>query len=259
VPVILRVNAAAHCLLILLALLPAGCSAFESEISLRIALPDLPAHWGRAFPDMRARIIYADAAGRLREAAACPWGAPPVISCPKAGCTPVLAYPVTGKGGDGALRPAGALYPYSLRGDGQSLDLTWADGAASHVLLLLRRAGMDCSIFNGPRLRGYLGRHEDPWDLDLQEIARKIAQGDFTAYDIDALPARDQRVRPGTGQWFLESPFRPVVPADAQGVVVLRGLPDGLHALFSLEGETLDVSSGPFGVVVGSVVVSGTR
>jgi hypothetical protein len=244
--------------LLLFALLPAGCSAFGPEAELCIALPALPEHWSRAFPGLGALIVFPDSTGRMREVDASSWETTAAISCPKTGVTPILAYPCAAgdcgspRGGYGHLRPAGGLYPFSLRGGGDrpSLELTWEDGAACRVLSLLRSHGTDCSLFSIRRLCTYMRRRADPWDLDLEGIAEKIARGNFTAYDIDSLPARNQLVRPGPGEWFLESPFCPLLGPDAQGAVMLNGLPDGMHALFSVEGRRLRIVSSIAGVLV---------
>jgi hypothetical protein len=234
--------------MMLIALLPTGCSLFLPEAELGIVLPAPPEHWRRAFPGLGARIVFPDAAGRMHEVALPRWDAPAVISCPKTGTTPVLAWPLAGndveqgQAGCGALRPAGGFYPFSLGGDGRSLELSWAGGAVGYVLQLLRSRGMDCSHFNAPRLSAYIGRDTDPWDLDLQGIAQKIALGVFTAYDIDTLPQRDLLARPGPGEWFLESPFSAIQVPDAQGVIMLRGLCDGTHTLFSVEGGMLRIA-----------------
>ncbi|MGA2478628.1 MAG: hypothetical protein ABSG63_07765 [Spirochaetia bacterium] len=246
-------------ILLLLALLPAGCAAFAPEADLGIVLPAPPEHWQRAFSNLEARIVFPDATGRIREVDVSDWDAPGGISCPKTGTTPVLAWPRTcgsgeqGQGGHGRLRPAGALYPFSLRGDGRTLELTWAEGAAGYVLMLLRSGETDCSRFNAQRLSTYIRGHADPWDLDLEGIAQKIAGGDFTAFDIDSLPCRDQVVKPGPGEWFLESPFRDVLAADELGEVTLCGLSDGVHALFSIDGKELRIASSSLGVLVSPI------
>jgi hypothetical protein len=145
------------------------------------------------------------------------------------------------------------LYPLSLRGDGRTLELSWAEGPAAYVLMLLRSGGIDCSRFNAQRLSTYFRGNADPWDLDLEGIAEKIARGDFTAYDIDALPCRDQVVKPGHGEWFLESPFRDLLTADELGQVTLRGLSDGVHTLYSLDGRELRIAAGSLGVLVSPI------
>jgi hypothetical protein len=238
--------------LLFLVLLPAGCSAFDAEADLGLVLPAPPAHWQRAFPVLGARIVFPNATGRMQEVSMPDWGTPGAIACPKTGTTPVLAFPVTGRDGPegGFPRPAGGLYPSSLGADGRTLELSWVDGAVGHVLMLARSRGIDCSLFNARRLSTYMGRCADPWDLDLEGIAERIARGSFTAFDIDALPGRDQAMSIGQGEWFLESPFRGALFPDQQGTLLLRGLSDGVHALFSVEGGRLRLASSSLGVLV---------
>jgi hypothetical protein len=226
----------------------AGCAAFAPEDRVKVELPPLPDHWARTFPGIGAVLVVTGPAGRVRRIPVAGWNAEVLFDCPKAGTTPVLAYPAR----DG-LRPAGGVYPSSLGGGGQvcSLALSWQGGPMAYVLSLVRGQGIDCSLFNTRRLAEYLAGVADPWDIDLEGVAEKIARGDFTAYDIDALPARDQRARPGPGQWFLESPFRDLLPAEPDGSLTLAGLADGTHTLFSVEGDEVRLWSGSGGIVLG--------
>jgi len=104
------------------------------------------------------------------------------------------------------------------------------------------QAGRDVSRFNVERLCAYLRKAEDPWSLDLDAVAQKIAQESFTAWDVDPLPAWDVRVAPGAGTWFLGSPFFAPVAAE-NGSLFLPGVPRGSHRVYSLCGErwTLEV------------------
>ena len=161
---------------------------------------------------------------------------------------PVLAYPRTARDSVRLLRPAGGIFT----GTGPTLQLTWKDGALACVLARLLSVGRDCSLFNAQRLSGYFGRAEDPWDLDLDGIAEKIAAGDFSAYDIDALPTLEMSVNPGPGEWFLESPLRPVPVPDAEGRLTGQ-VSEGVHALFSVEGRLLKVAVDRTGTLVSVV------
>jgi hypothetical protein len=87
-----------------------------------------------------------------------------------------------------------------------------------------------------PRLCRYLLKGGDPWALDLDTVAQKVVDGELTVWDIDPLPSRDVLVRPGDGTWFLESPFRPPIPAEAGGLR-LAAVANGMHLLCSLEGQ----------------------
>ena len=102
----------------------------------------------------------------------------------------------------------------------------------------------------GNQLADFLRRAADPWMLDLDGIAQKIAEGCFNAYDIDPLPGRDVTVRPGAGEWFLESPFCPVMTVQADGTLTLLNLALGMHGLFSMNGQMNRIDVSPAGTVV---------
>ncbi|HEY9595423.1 MAG TPA: hypothetical protein VHE79_13160 [Spirochaetia bacterium] len=164
-----------------------------------------------------------------------------VVTCSRAASTPILAYPVTphdlGEAVPGLLRPAGALVTSE-----ESAALTWEEGPIASVVLKVATAGRDVSLFNAERLAGYLAEKDDPWTVDLDAVAQRIAEGNFSAYDIDALPSRDATVTPGVGTWFLESPFAAAVESDAVGAVTLEGVTAGAHALFSMDGRLVRLS-----------------
>ena len=145
----------------------------------------------------------------------------------------------------GVLRPAGGFFPLSLRasGDRQVVELSWEDGPAALVVLRVAAAGRDTSCFNVPRLCRFLRETGEPWALDLDAVAQKIAQGEFTAWDIDRLPCRDAEVQPGPGTWFIESPFFSTIDA-AGGKVVLPQIAWGTHRLFSTAGPSWTLEIG---------------
>ena len=233
---------------------PAGCFPFGPEARVSVVIPAPPEHWIRAFPDLRFLIVFPDAQGRDREVETADWRTPVSVSCSKAGNTPVLAFPLTSRdtrlpnGVRGILRPAGGFFPVSP-GDSSTeaeLELTWEDGAAAYIVSQLISIGRDVSLFNAARLADFLRRAADPWKLDLDGIAQKIAHGGFNAYDIDPLPGRDVTLKPGAGEWFLESPFCPVMTVQADGTLTLVSLAQGMHVLFSTSGhgDRIEVSLG---------------
>jgi hypothetical protein len=225
---------------------------------MNVVIPAPPEHWARAFPDLWFLVVFPDSQGRNREVEAADWRVPVSVSCSKAGNTPVLAFPCTVRdtglpdGARGILRPAGGIFP-DCHGDssaGSTLKLTWEDGAAAYVVGRLISIGRDTSLFNAARLADFLRRAADPWKLDLDGIAQKIAQGDFNAYDIDPLPGRDVTLEPGPGEWFLESPFCPVMTVQANGTLSLLCLAQGMHGLYSTHGPVYRIDVSPAGTVV---------
>ena len=218
------------------AALGVSCALFTPETEVTVVLPTPPAHWAPAFPDLEFRIVYCDAAGG-EHAAVVSCGAAARIRCSRRGNSPVLAYPVSRADVGGLLRPAGALHP--LNGNGAELPLTWENGPPAVVMSLLRSLGRDTSLFNAGRLEEYMAREQDPWDLDLAGIARKIADGTFCAYDVDPLLLRDVTAATGAGEWFFESPFSTTVQADKSGSIAIPSIALGMHGLFSTTGRAL--------------------
>ncbi|HVO38352.1 MAG TPA: hypothetical protein VMV03_04910 [Spirochaetia bacterium] len=220
-----------------------SCAPFGGDAELEALLPRVPAHWAAAFPDLHFRLVLRGAAGD-EQALEIP--SPPArITCSKATNTAILAYPVSARAA-GFLRPAGAVYPLDLRReDGRdTLRFSWEAGAAAWVLSRLRTLGFETSLVNAPRLRAELARHPDPWALDLEKIAEKLADGTFIFYDIDLLPSRDVQLRPGVGSWFLEDPESSVTPCRDEDTLLLPALSVGDHALFSIEGRRIRISVG---------------
>ena len=233
------------------ALSATACSLIAVDREIDVILPTPPAHWQLAFPTLCVLVCSRDSGGERTEATSTGWGTPVALGCARAVNVPVVAYPFVP--GDasfpaGALRPAGAFFPLSLRRqEGRDvLELSWEDGPAALVLDRVAATGRDLSRFNVTRLRGYLGKERDPWTVDLDTVAQEIAQGTLTAWDIDQLPAWDVTAAAGDGTWFLESPFS--APARAQaGLVSLLGVPQGEHLLVSLSGECWRLQAGKEG------------
>ncbi len=212
---------------------------------MQVIIPPPPPQWASAFPDLGFELVFPDADREWQRIKVTDLDQSTVISCRKAGNTPILAYPVAGNAG-GFLRPAGGLYPEDCidQGDPARLLLSWQNGCLAHIFRHLAQRGYDTSLVNAERLASYIAKHSDPWSLDLQAIAEKLIRGDFSAYDIDLLPARDVTLKPGEGQWFLESPFSPVCRIGDSELLTLPGLSLGLHALFREEGGMIRISVG---------------
>lgn len=244
-----------HCMrrvLLLSAAVALASCALGPEARITVLLPPLPGPWRAAFPVMQCLLSWFDGSGAPRSTLLGGWESGAVVCCAKEGNTPVLAWPISSLDpeavpvgrGPGSLRPAGGMYPGSLvdQRAGTAVQLTWEAGAAASVLGLLRSLGRDTSLFNAERLSGELGAAPDPWDLDLPAVAEAIARGDFSVYDVERLPCRDVRVEAGQGDWLLESPFRNVLRAEADGALLLPCMALGTHSLFSVDGRCIRIS-----------------
>lgn len=224
---LLRVPVLLHLLLL------CACAFYSPGVSLTVHLPENPVHWQQAFPDLGFRILYptnhsggfasrrVDSRDRVS------------IPCPKVLFLPVLAYPNL-PGHSIELPPAGGVYPLDCDTVGESIWLSWQRGAVAEILHRLWEQGVDCSSVNVPRLAGEIAARcqGDPWTLDLQRICAGLAVEEFRLTDIRLTPSRDLLLEPGPGNWFLESPFRLQVSADADGSLLLERVPLGAHTLF---------------------------
>jgi hypothetical protein len=224
--------AAAACLLVL------SCDPGPWQ-GVVVALPEAPEHWQAAFPGLRYCIEYLDPEGAWRYVIAAADTRGVTIPCARRANTPVIAWPLTVRETEapGPLRPAGAL----LAGPAE-LKLTWEGGSLACVMKRIVDAGRDVTLFNTERLADYLGKADDPWNIDLDGVAQSILSGGFSAYDINARESRDISVTVGAGAWFLESPFGGTGEPDREGAVTLPGITLGCHALYSTGGRLIRIN-----------------
>lgn len=221
-------RAALGCLL-LGCLANASCSWFSATAEVPVSLPEPPEHWRHAFPDLALSLVTPSGEGTAG-----------VVRLPKVDNWPVLAVP-TARGVP--LPPASALWPWDL--EGEELVLSWEHGPASEVFAALVREGVDIAPINGERLLEEMGSRGagDPWALDLTHISERLASGSFRVTDIRLLPCRDVELAEALltpaprGEWFLESPFRSPLGAEAGDPLRLPRVPLGYHRLFALAAD----------------------
>jgi hypothetical protein len=233
----------------LLSVLSCSFLALEEEVTLLCPTP--PVAWQIAFPGLGFRVVTTDSRGAPLVTEVTDWRDPVSLRCLRTANAPIVAWPYEPGNPQspvcvpGPLRPAGGFFPLSLRASGnrQVLELSWTDGPAALVIARVAAEGRDVSRFNVPRLCLFLRESADPWSLDLDAVAQRIAQGEFTAWDIDPLPCRDAEVEPGPGTWFLESPFSPTFEGNG-GRILLHRIALGTHRLFSLSGRSWTIEVG---------------
>jgi len=220
-----------------------SCALAQTDQPIQVLLPPPPAGWQIAFPGLVFRVSSRDASGARVEVDAALWHEPVGLTCARSPNVPILAWPWVPAGErsggvpPGSLRPAGGAFPRCLRDwKGRTVvELSWEEGPAALVLDRAAAQGADLARFNAARLFGYLGKRSDPWKVDLDKAAQRIAEGTFTAWDLDDLPVKDVSLDTGPGTWFLEDPLEP--PAGAEGGAVSFGaVAVGAHRLFSLAG-----------------------
>jgi hypothetical protein len=139
-----------------------------------------------------------------------------------------------------SLPPSGCLYPLHATEDVPAVSLTWQNGFLAALFIKLIAQGVEVEGMNSRRLQEEIWRlsEGDPWRLDMSCMAQALATGEFSVYSIRKLPADNVLVSPGTGRWFLESPFSVPGESDSAGKLTLPDLPLGLHTLFALDGDS---------------------
>jgi len=215
-----------------------ACRFFDPSLTLSIAAPEAPEHWRKAFEPLEYCLVYPNTdTGELEKR----WfseAADILIDIPKTLAVPVLLYPYREQRSL-RLPPAGGVYPLDCDASCTTLSLSWRHGAAARVLCRLWEGGMEGSAVNAARLMREMAARcpGDPWALDLDRICSRLASGEFRVTDIRPAPSRRLQLQPGTGCWFLESPFRHPLPAYENGSLILEAVPLGMHYLFKEESN----------------------
>jgi hypothetical protein len=230
-----------------------ACSLYLPTVHVAVSLPPLPAHWQETFPEVVFQLEFPASDGTTtlavdlasipaRPARSAAGPQQTELRLPKGTYLPVVARPCLAE--TGIMLPcAGGVYPLDMD-PGETLCLSWRRGPAAQLLLDLDGHGLDLEHLNVPRLCAEMDLRggEDPWNLDLPEIAGSLAAGQMRVTAIHLQPLLDLRLPAGRGSWFLESPLRLPCLADATGVVNLQGVTPGLHRLFEVaRGSRLDL------------------
>ena len=160
----------------------AACSLTAVDQDIDVLLPAPPGHWQVAFQGLGFLVSAREASGRQTQVTFIGWESAARVRCARSVNAPILAWPFTPGLEPGTLRPAGGFFALTARHgrSGDAVELTWENGAAALVVDRVAAAGRDVSRFNVERLCTYMAREGDPWRLDLDSIAQKIAQGELT-------------------------------------------------------------------------------
>ncbi|MDR1248291.1 MAG: hypothetical protein LBK63_03215 [Treponema sp.] len=220
-------------------------AAIKSEYALDF--PPLPAAWQEMLGDARWRLIWTDDQGVAQTMET---GGEAAISVVSEWATPALAFPYwPGRGIlPGEMRPAGAIFPFDVRGD--RLQLSWRGGAEAwfyRELAAARNAALveagtgggtaaagaaldkrRPEYFDWPRFRSLLDSdaipaavREDPWKADWREVAIRTVQSGFDRRRISGQTTKEL-LAPGSelgdGPLAGPSPFaRPLLPEPGLG------------------------------------------
>jgi len=221
-------------LLLYILALGSGCDLFSPSIQLKLSLPPIPAHWQKAFDNLKFQLIFNGPDGK-EQCIIIPAGSSLIEVCiSKRQNSSFLAYPLMGED-EIRLPPAGALYPLNM-GERNTMTLSWEQGVASLIIFRLISRGIDLSTFNTQRLSEEIIErgNPDPWNLDIDYIIEKIALGAFRVTYIKAAPARNIELPVDSGSWFMESPFACLIEIEDGETLILEAVPFGFHLLFSL-------------------------
>jgi hypothetical protein len=216
-----------------------GCDLLDPCLDIILELPPLPEHSAAVFEIQAYKLVYPGVDGDLVTGYAAAEGGKIPIHLSKRYNSFVLAYPVI-TAWDIRLPPAGAVFPLQLERDGaDTLVLTWEAGVAASVYERLWRQGIDISCFNTARLLEVMKEKApaDPWAIDINLIAERIAAHDFSVYDVKLLPARDVALDVPGGNWFLESPFALTLHNEPGSALGLTAVCYGFHRLFAADGS----------------------
>jgi hypothetical protein len=224
------------CFVCSLALGACGNPAIRDDYVLDF--PPLPAAWQEMLGNAHWRLSWTDAQG-IRQTMDTAGNA--AISAVAEWATPALAFPYwPGRGIlPGAMRPAGAILPFDVRGD--RLQLSWRAGAEAwfyRELIAARNAALAEAgaeggteavrtaldkrrpeYFDWPRFRSLMDSdamptaiRDDPWRADWSDVAIRTVQSGFDRRRI-VVQAAEELLVPGpalgAGPFAGPSPFAP--------------------------------------------------
>jgi hypothetical protein len=184
----------------------------------RLVMPDMPSAWQTMLGDARWLIEWIDDAGMIRTAEVPPSG-DFAVTVVNDSSSPVLAYPYWPERrlNPGDMKPAGALFPWDVRGG--HIALSWRGGVDALFWRELSRAGnakREAASFNWKRWREAWNDGSfpaaavlDPWLCDWESIARKTAASGFDKRRVIVVnyPRLALSGEMGQGIWYGPSPF----------------------------------------------------
>jgi hypothetical protein len=231
-----------------MAALIAGLSSCGGTVdrAYRLVMPDLPPAWQAILGGAHWRIEWIDDAGIFKTADTMP-AATVAVTVINDAASPVLAYPYWPQLNllPGDMKPAGAIFPWDVRGD--SIELSWRGGVDAVLWRALSRAGnakREAASFNWKRWReAWLDDSfpaaavRDPWLCDWESIAAKIAASGF---DKRRVAVVNYPLLPLSGEickdiWYGSSPFDTGISA-APGEPLLLPVRPHVSVIFSTTG-----------------------
>ena len=206
--------------LVLLAMQFTGCADRLSS-GYVLEFPDAPAMWVSLLGEPSWRVEWFDSGGGRRTADISSGSGGPglEVQLPSTWANPVGAWPYwpEHKLIPGHFRPAGALFPFDVRGG--RLRLSWEAGPDMVFYLELARANEENysrlpANFDWPRFRSLFqdealseAVREDPWLIDWRSVAEKTVLGSFDRRRLVPEEAKDKIIPVSAGFWYGSSPF----------------------------------------------------
>jgi hypothetical protein len=203
-----------------MAVLIAGLSSCVGIVDrpYRLVMPDLPPAWQTILGGAYWRVEWIDDAGIFQTADAPP-AAEFAVTVINDTASPVLAYPYWPERNfqPGDMKPAGAIFPWDVRGGG--IELSWRGGVDAVLWLALFRTGntkREAASFNWKRWREAwhdgsfpAAAIRDPWLCDWESIAAKFSASGF---DKRRVVVVNYPLLPLFGEvckdvWYGSSPF----------------------------------------------------
>ena len=227
----------------------AGCGdRFSSGYVLEF--PDVPDPWIALLGEPSWRVEWFDSGGSKQMADIQNSGKPRLeVQLPSTWANPVSAWPYWLEHNliPGLFKPAGALYPFDVRGG--RMRLSWEAGPDSVFYWELAFANEENysrlpANFDWPRFRALFkdevlseAVREDPWLIDWRFVAEKTVSGTFDRRRLVPEAVKNKIIPVPAGSWYGTSPFvKPLFFAEAEpSTFPVRASP-GINVWISTEG-----------------------
>ncbi|MDR2702049.1 MAG: hypothetical protein LBB72_06440 [Spirochaetaceae bacterium] len=212
------------CLFLAVIGLSVSCGPSPLPEQYQVKLPAAPSLWKELLGEPHWRLEWYDPSGKLHSTRFAGQGAANAgkIAVLTQWPSAVLAWPYWPEKAlaPGMFYPAGALYPFDVRGE--SIVLSWTRGVDAYFyremdkLRSLNQSNRTPEHFDWERFRSLLREEApedlraDPWLADWKDIAEKTVSSGFRKSLIKAEKRIVIRTTlPHNGPWIWSSPFKP--------------------------------------------------
>jgi len=225
------------CGLIGFAVFLTACGEGLNRASYQPVLPPMPSHWREVLGEPHWRLQWLEDGGVWQTLALKPDNEPQGIPIIPEWTTPVLAWPYWPERGllPGAMRPAGALFPWDASGG--RVNLSWKGGIDAFFWQELAIAERNTQAVGGripwyfawPRFRELFESENiseavryDPWLADWREISRRTVQSGFDRRRITTRQVTEIAIPDLDGFWIGSSPFAAPLEVAPGGPLVVN-------------------------------------